>query len=175
MTEYISLELAQRIAEGYRVLGVEAPKARYGWYLDGSIKEPFLLPVNVFHEPCLIFIAYAYTAAEIIDALPVGTKIEKLSDRFFCSAPVGRPIYHMEFADAGISDGLAESLGLMLERVLNEMRREKGVDCPICGGTGEFILSPGGSDMEGEHCEPPTTEQCENCGGTGKINQGGAR
>lgn len=64
----------------------------------------------------------------------------------------------------------------MTEHISIELAKEIAeteIKCPDCGGSGEFILSPGGCDMEGERCEPPEYERCELCMGTGQIKQGG--
>ena len=41
--------------------------------------------------------------------------------------------------------------------------------CPRCGGDGDYCISHGGCDMEGECVEPPTYDQCEYCNGIGKV------
>jgi len=117
----ISLDLAKRIAEGYRLLGVEAPKAgRYiclnvaGSEWDGDITQGPIVRV-----------VWRYTAAEIFDALPVGTTIRKcqINEKLSWYSIILPPKYK---APVFFHDILCEGLGMVLERVLDKMRREKG-------------------------------------------------
>jgi hypothetical protein len=138
MQEHISLPLAKRIAEKYKILGVEAPKAERVWikriFGDPITIETWHLPITIetWHltdpdaEGSYCPIAPAYTAAELFDALPVGTEVIKLLDSF-CVNIVQQTKWEKNFrnTDSCINKELAEALGLMLERVLEERRREK--------------------------------------------------
>jgi hypothetical protein len=115
MQEHISLELAKEIASRYERLGVEAPISKYAYDSSGEVRFADTLATIYFDYR-------AYTAAEIFDALPVGTTVEKLTPEIYrCRAP--QNLLYYSFTDAEI---LVEALALMLERVLEERRREKG-------------------------------------------------
>lgn len=45
----------------------------------------------------------------------------------------------------------------------------RDVECPSCAGHGDYCVSPGGCDMEGECVEAPVYEQCGYCNGTGFV------
>jgi hypothetical protein len=125
MTEHISLELAKRIAEKYRVLGVEAPTSKYAWFED-SFDRPYL-DLNPGNGDD--FIAHSPTAAELFSALPPVVGVEKVYTVFNAgkiTAHYRAYIRKNNGESAQVeSDNPTEALGKMWLRVLDEMRREK--------------------------------------------------
>ena len=113
MTEYISLPLAKEIAERYERLGIKIPYGEHYTYLDVDGNE---LPPDA-GGGLIERIVYRYTAAEIFDALPVGTTVTKTDN--------GYAVEHRDFPEAR-DVKLERALCLMLSGVLDERIREEG-------------------------------------------------
>ena len=140
MQEHISFPLAKEIAEKYKILGGEAPKAKLIWaQCDGGgwiqLKADCvdLEELRDLH-PCRWY--WDYSAIELFSVLPSNIHIWKDESlgRFHCTRLEIRHIPVSAFyeyqSDEGFypmthADTAAETLGLMWCRVLDERIREQ--------------------------------------------------